>query len=217
MNQRTKKLATLAMLSALAYIAVFFTRIPIVSFLDYEAKDVIITIGGFLFGPLSAFIISLVVSLVEMFTISDTGFYGMIMNVIATCAFSCTAAFIYKKMRSLSGAVIGLLVGVVSMTVTMLLWNYIITPLYLGMPRQSVVEMLIPIILPFNLLKAGLNAALTMLLYRPVSIGLRKSRLLPESKNPQAGGGKITIGVMLASALVLATLILLVLIFMGKI
>ena len=60
MNERTKKLTTLAMLCALAYVAVAVFRIPVVLFLKYDPKDVIIAIGGFIYGPLPAFVISLV-------------------------------------------------------------------------------------------------------------------------------------------------------------
>lgn len=57
MDERTKKLTTLAMLCALAYIAVAVFRIPVVLFLKYDPKDVIIAIGGFIYGPLPAFVV----------------------------------------------------------------------------------------------------------------------------------------------------------------
>ncbi|MGN1344084.1 MAG: ECF transporter S component, partial [Traorella sp.] len=90
MNTKTKKLTMIAMLVAAAFVAVSLFRIPIVLFLKYEPKDVIITIGGFLFGPLTAFLVSLFVSIIEMFTISDTGIIGAIMNLLSSCAFACT-------------------------------------------------------------------------------------------------------------------------------
>ena len=74
----------------------------------------------------------------EMFTVSDTGPIGCIMNVLATCAFCCTAAFVYKKFQTRS-AVIGLALGTVCLTVVMLLWNYLITPIYMGMDREEIV------------------------------------------------------------------------------
>ena len=104
--------------------------------------------------------ISIVVALVEMLTVSDTGPIGFLMNVLATCAFSCTAAFVYKKMHTKKGAVIGLTLGVICLTAVMLLWNYLITP-FTGMDRGNVVvAMLITMILPFNVVKGGLNMAL---------------------------------------------------------
>lgn len=213
MNTNTKKIVTLAMLSAIAYVVMAVGRIPIiptVEFLKYDPKDIIITIGGFVFGPLSAFLMSVVVSFVEMVTVSESGIIGLIMNVISTCAFACTAAFIYKHKRTLSGAVIGLIAGGLAMTGIMLLWNYIITPIYMGVPRETVANMLMPIFLPFNLLKSGLNAALTMLLYKPLITVFRKSNLIPE---PEANGKKqiFNLGVLLVSLFVLGTCILIIL------
>ena len=206
MNQRTKQLTTVAMLCAMSYAVMVIGRIPIVLFLKYEPKDVLITIGGFLFGPLCSFVISLVVSLVEMVTVSDTGIIGCVMNLIYSCAFACSAAVIYKKKHTLSGAVWGLLVGCLAMTAVMLLWNYLITPLYMGMPRQAVAELLLPAFLPFNLLKGGLNMAITLLLYKPVVKALRKTKLVEESAGTAAGNKKI--GIWLVAVLLLATCVL---------
>ena len=68
MNARTKKLTTVAMLCAIAYLVMVIGRIPVVLFLKYDPKDVIITMGGFMFGPIASLAISVIVSLVEMFT-----------------------------------------------------------------------------------------------------------------------------------------------------
>ena len=178
MNKNLKKIISLAMLSAIAFAVVTFGRIPIVLFLSYDPKDVIIAIGGFIFGPLSAFIISAVVSLVEMVTISNTGPIGCVMNIISSCTLVCTASYIYKKKRTLSGAVIGLVSGTLIMTLAMLLWNYLITPIYMGYPREAVAELLLPVFLPFNLVKGGLNTAITLLLYKPVVTALRRAKLI---------------------------------------
>jgi riboflavin transporter FmnP len=59
----------------------------------------------------------------------------------------------------------------------MILWNYLITPMYMGVPREAVVEMLVPVFLPFNLIKGGANAALTLLLYKPVIYALKRMKL----------------------------------------
>lgn len=219
MKQDTKKLVTLAMLSAVAYIAVVLIRIPAVSFLKYEPKDVILAITGFMYGPVAALCVTTVVSVVEMVTISTTGWIGMIMNILASAAFACVAALVYKKTRTLKGAVIGLIAGVLSMTAVMILWNYLITPLYMGVPREAVVSMLIPIFLPFNLVKGGLNAGLTMLLYKPIVESLRKAHLVPVSDQPvpQEKRKKMTPGVIAVSIFVIATFVLLFLVMQEKI
>ena len=213
MNSKTKKMVTLAVLAAISYILMFMFRIPVVMFLKYEPKDVVIAIAGFIYGPISAMAIAFIVGFFEMVTVSTTGLIGMLMNVMSSCAFACTAAYIYKKKQTMAGAVIGLLSGVALATIFMLLWNYLITPMYLGYPREAVAEMLIPVFLPFNLLKWGINAGLTMLLYKPVVSALRRSKLIPESVSSTTG--KMNVGVIAMSLLVVATCVMFFLVFAG--
>ena len=208
---KTKKLTTIGMLCALAYIAAAVGRIPLVLFLKYDPKDVIIVIGGFIFGPITSFAVTLIVSVVQMFTISGTGFLGCIMNIISSCSFACTAAFIYKRKRKLSGAMLGLFCGWGCQVVVMMLWNYLIAPIYMGYPREAIVELLIPAFLPFNLIKGGLNSAITMLLYKPVVTALRGLNLI-ESKQ-DSDKMRINIGVLLVALLMIITCVLLILSF----
>lgn len=208
-----KQLVLLAMLAAVSYLVVSLIRIPVVLFLSYEPKDVIITIGGFLIGPMASFIISLVVSLLEMVTISQTGPIGGLMNLLSTCSFACTAALIYKKRRTISGAVIGLVSGSAVMAIVMLLWNWLITPLYMGVSREAVEALLFSAFLPFNLLKAGFNSAFVLVLYKPLVTALRKTGLI----TPKSGsGGSAKIGIYLFAGGLLVSCILLLLVFQGK-
>ena len=212
MKQNTKKLVLLAMLAAMAYLMVALIRIPVVMFLKYEPKDVIITIGGFLLGPMAAFVTSLVVSLIEMVTISDTGIIGAVMNLLSTCAFACTATYVYKRKHTLGGAIAGLIIGSIAMIAVMLLWNYLITPMYMGVARQAVAGMLVPVFLPFNALKAGFNSALILGLYKPLVSALRKTGLV--DTKPVKGSG-VRMGIYLLSAGLLATCVLLLLVLRG--
>ena len=209
-----KKIVLLAMLAAISYLIMSLVRIPVVLFLKYEPKDVVITIGGFLFGPMASFVVSLVVSLLEMVTVSDTGPIGCVMNRLSTCSFACTAAFIYKRKHTLKGAISGLAAGSVLMIITMLLWNWLITPWYMGVDRTTVESMLLPAFLPFNLLKAGLNSALTLSLYKLLVTALRKIRLVDD---PSSGNSSSKHGVYLLAAILLITCILLLLALQGKI
>jgi riboflavin transporter FmnP len=193
---------------------VALVRIPVVLFLSYEPKDVIITIGSFLLGPVAAFVMSLIVSLVEMVTISQTGPIGCLMNLISTCCFACTAGLIYKRKHSLNGAVMGLLVGSATMIIAMLLWNWLITPLYMGTPRAAVEAMLLPVFLPFNALKAGLNTALILGLYKPLTSALRKTKLLPTTQSTASGTKP---GTYIFAAFLLITCILFLLVLQNKI
>ena len=216
-HEKMKKLTVLAMLSAIAYVAVALLRFPVVLFLSYEPKDVVIAIGGFLYGPLAALGISLVVSFIEMLTISSTGWIGFVMNFLSSAAFAGTAALLYCKKRTQGSAIAGLFGGALLMTVLMLLWNYLITPLYMHTARADVAAMLVPVFLPFNLLKGCLNATITVLLYKPVVQGLRHTHLLPPSKTPGRMPVKRRLAVWLGALAVLAVCIVLILILHGTI
>ena len=208
MNCKTQKLTTVAMLCAIAYAVMVVGRIPVVLFLKYDPKDVIITLGGLIWGPLTSFSVSVTVSVIEMLSVSETGILGCIMNIVSTCSFACTASFIYKKKHTLMGAAMGLSAGSTAMVAVMLLWNYLITPLYMGYPREAVVKLLLPAFLPFNLLKAGLNASFTFLLYKPVISALRKSGYVADTNH---GNRSRPTGLVLLAAAIIITCILFIL------
>lgn len=227
MNNRhwnTKRLTTMAMLTAIAFVIALichFIMPPLVENppLKLDLKDTIIVIAGYMMGPLTAALISVVVSLIEMLTISSTGIIGFLMNALQSCAFACTAAFIYKKLHTKNGALISLLCGTVTMTIAMILWNWFVTPLYLGAPREMVEALLLPVFLPFNLIKGGLNTALVLFLYKPIVNTLRKSHLLPESA-PASGvqtrrGTRLSLGIYLTAAVLFITCVLMALILAG--
>lgn len=219
-----KTITVTAMLCAIAFAAKLISNVvPIVvaGFLEFDLKDVVIAIGGFMCGPLSAAAIAVIVSLIEMVTISGTGLIGFVMNALASCAFACVAAVIYKKKHSMKGAVLALVSGTLAMTAVMLLWNYLITPLYMGVERAEVAAMLVSVFLPFNLVKGGINAALTMLLYKPVVTALRRADLVqtrvPDNVQESGKTYGINWGVMLVSIVLLATFVLLALVLAGVI
>lgn len=215
MNDKTwrlRRLTVMAILTALSFVAVALVRIPVVLFLSYEPKDVLLTIGAFLFGPIAGACMAVAVALVELVIISTTGAIGMVMNILSSCLFVCTAAAIYHRRRTLSGAIIGLIVGAVTMTCGMVLWNYLITPLYMAVPRETVADMLLTVFVPFNLLKGAINASLTMLLYKSVSGALRRTRLLPPKEAiPQKGRFPIWI----VSLFAVVSLVLVMLVWKG--
>ena len=209
-----RTLACTAMFTALSYVAVLLARaIPNVQgFLSYEPKDAVIVIAGFIFGPMTCVVISLLCSLLEMVTVSSTGLYGFLMNVVSTCAFALPAAWIYTRDHTQKGAILGLLTGVLAMAACMVAWNYVITPFYMGVERSVVAGMLASVFLPFNLVKGGLNAALVMLLYKPVVGTLRKLGLVA----PSSGGkGRFSPVFTLFALLVLATFVLLLLVMIN--
>ena len=213
-SYKLRKLTVMGMIIALSFAAVLFVRIPVVLFLSYEPKDVLLTVGAFLFGPVAGSIMATVVALLELVTISSTGIIGLVMNILSSCLFVCTAAAIYHRNKTLKNAVIGLICGALVATGGMLLWNYLITPLYMeNTTREQVAALLVPMFLPFNLLKTALNATLTLLLYKHISSALQSARLLP--KTDTAVTVKKRLPVTAVSLMILATLVLLLRVWKG--
>ena len=215
----TKTITSVAMLTGIAYVVMLCSKLlPSVNgFLDFDFKDVVICIGGFTYGPTVAAFISVLVAFIELITISGTGPIGFIMNALATCSFCCTASLIYKKRHTKGGAILGLSIGVVCLVIVMLLWNYLITPIYMGYPRDMIAKMLPTVFFPFNLAKGGMNMAATLLLYKPIVTALRKAGLAPPSTGSQTNGKRFSAGFILFALALLATFVTLALVLYGVI
>ncbi len=199
------KLGVLAMFTALSYVAVCVFHIK-VSFLTFDIKDALIAVAGMLYGPLSAVAISIVVSLIEMFTISETYFYGFIMNVLSSVAFTAVASMVYKYKRNLFGAVLGLVSGVLSVTAAMMLFNLLVTPFYMGATIGEVAKLIPVLLLPFNFIKAVLNASLVMIIYKPIVTALRRAGAIKKASASTEGYkfDKRSVLVIVVSALIMA-------------
>ena len=187
---KIKKLCMVALFCALAYVTMFVFRIK-VSFLTFDAKDAIITLAGLLFGPISSLVISFTVALIEMISVSDTQFWGFLMNFLSSAAFSCTAALIYKFKRSIKGAIIGLVASVFVTTAVMMLLNLIITPIYMDTTSSVVASMIPTLLFPFNLTKSVLNMAIVLILYKPVSRAMKAAKVLPSAEQGIATGAVV--------------------------
>lgn len=168
-----KQVCVMGMLAALSIVLMYFVRFPIfpaAPFLEYDMADIPILIGTFLFGPISGVILTVVVSVIQGFTVSaGSGWIGIVMHIVATGSFAFVAGLIYKKFRTMKGAIVGLLLGSITMVLTMIPLNLIFTVNFMGVPRETVVGMLAPIIIPFNLIKAGINSIVTFVVYKAFS------------------------------------------------
>lgn len=213
MNSRTKKITTIGMMCAMAMVMnllLHFPIIPAVSFLNYDPKDIVIVIASFIYGPFSAFVMSAICAVLDVMFRGGT-ILDVLMNMIATCMFSCVAGAIYKKEHTKKGALIGLGTGVILTTISMLLWNYIITPIYFGISREAVAAMLIPGILPFNLIKYGINAGASLFLYKPVIGALRSSHLVMTEEKPHEKSNEMVV----LGAFIVISLVMLILGYQG--
>jgi len=167
-----KRMVMMAMLVAVSIVLVYMFRFPIfpsAPFLEYDMADIPILIGTFLFGPMNGLILTVVVSIIQGLTVSaGSGLIGILMHIIATGTFVIVAGTIFRMKYNRFSAILGFACGSLAMTLMMIPLNLIFTVYFLGVSRDLVISMLIPIIIPFNLIKAGANSVITFSVYKAV-------------------------------------------------
>ena len=173
----TLKVAKMGMMVAISVALVYFIHFPIfpaVAFLEYDPADIAILIGTFAFGPVVGLLLTIVTAVIQGLTVSAaSGLYGILMHIIATGTLVLVSGTIYQRQKTKKTAVVGLVFGALAMGIVMMGANLIITPLFMGVPR-SVVWDLMPFIVGFNIIKAGMNGAVTFFVYKRIAAFLRK-------------------------------------------
>ena len=171
-SQKVKKLTIIALFCAMSFIVSIILPIKVM-FLTLDFKDTISTICGMFFGPCAGLFCAVVVPFIE-FLYSDTGVYGLIMNLLSSVTFVAVSTLIYKHKKTIWGAIIGLVTAVCATVAVMLVANLFVTPYYMGVTQEAVIELIPKVIFPFNLVKSILNASITMLIYKPISKILKR-------------------------------------------
>lgn len=169
----TKRIAVTALFCAVAAICTLFIEFPIlpgVTFLKYDPSAIAALVAGFAFGPATGAIVSVLPYLVHLAT--ESGIYGTFMAIVATLTLVLPASLVYQRNTTMRGAITGLVVGGVICLVCCILANIVVTPIYMGAPREAVIAMIVPTLLPFNVLKIVLNCVITILVYKPISKAL---------------------------------------------
>ncbi len=185
-SDKIRRLAAVGMFCALAYVCTVLFHFKVM-FLSFDFKDAVMTIGAMYFGPVAGFLMALVVSFLELVTISTTELYGFIMNLLSSTVFVCVGTTIYKFRRDMMGAVGGMAASVVAMTAVMMGANMLITPYYMNCTTDEVITLIPTLLFPFNLTKAVVNAAIVFVLYKPVSNGLRAAGFLAGKRTKTSG------------------------------
>jgi riboflavin transporter FmnP len=172
-----KKMANIAVLSALGIVFMLLLRFPLIpsaAYLEYDPADIPILIGGFMYGPIEGIIITIIVAFIQAVSVSaGSGWVGFIMHVIASGTLVLVASLIYKKIHTYKGAIISLIAGSISMILVMIPANLYFSPKF-GIPYEAVKASLLVAVVPFNILKSVINSVLTMLLYKPLKRALNK-------------------------------------------
>ena len=172
-RQSVDRLVKLGMLTAVSILLVYLIHFPIfpsAAYLEYDMADVPILIGTFLYGPGWGLALAAAVSLLQWLLVSPGGMWvGAVMHFCATGSCVLLAGLLYRRNRTLKGAVIGMVVGGLAQILMMIPLNLIFTVHFNGAPREAVLAMLPTIIIPFNAIKVAVNGLITFLLYKRVA------------------------------------------------
>ncbi len=167
--------AIFAAISVILVMLIHFPLIPAAPFLEYDPGDAVIMAGTFLFGPLSGLLLTFVTCLIQGLTVSaQSGVYGILMHFISTSVFVVIAGGLYRFRPKMSASVFALAAGTFAAILVMIPLNLLITPLFMGTPREAVYAMLWTVIVPFNAIKFSLNAVIAFALWVPIRMIYRK-------------------------------------------
>jgi riboflavin transporter FmnP len=158
----TQKLVTIALLVALGTI-LSFLEIPIMAFLKYDPASVMALLCGFVVGPLWGCVAGALIAVLHAFVTGN--WWGAVVNIVVTASFVLPAALAFKFSSKLPVQIIGLVVSCLLMIVVAIVMNVVIYPI-LGTPVNAVVAMIVPLLLPFNIVKGVLNAVLAFALLK---------------------------------------------------
>lgn len=170
------RIAKLALLTALAYVVTFleFPIFPAAPFLQLDFSNVFVLLGGFLYGPLAAVIISLLKECLSLLD-SGTNFVGEIANFLINFAFYIVPTVVYRYKKGLKWVIPMLVIGTILQVAASLPVNrYINFPLFIGDGAASSFAALWWYIILFNLIKGAAVSLVTILLYKRVSWLFRK-------------------------------------------
>ena len=212
-KNNVKKITVTALFCALAFLMTFIFRFK-VGFLTFDMKDAILSVISLLYGPIYGIASAGVVAVLELLSVSDTGLYGLIMNFLSSATFALACGSVYKYKRSFSGAIIAVSVSVVSVTAVMMVANIFITPYYMGVGTADVLALIPTMLLPFNLCKAIINATSLLIIYKPITNALKKTKLVPSSQTSYKFSKKSAL-LVVVSLLILILAVLFIIFKMG--
>lgn len=178
-REKLKKIVATGVFAAFAYICCVLFHFR-VSFLSFELKDAVMAVGAMSLGPIAGGAMVVIVCLVELVTISSTGVYGLVMNLLSSLTYVCVGSAIYHRHRTMRGAITGTVVASVATVLVMIGANCVITPAYMHVETAEVIALIPTLLLPFNVTKTLFNSAVVFLLYKPVTNALVSAGFLPK-------------------------------------
>lgn len=139
--------------------------IPAAPFLKYDPSTIMALVAGLAFGPATGAVVAVLPWCVHLFIEPVGAFIALLTALCVTLA----TAWLYALRRTKVQGVFALIVGAIVQVALALLLNLWLTPLYTGISFEAVCALIVPFLLPFNVVKAALNASVTFIVYKPLS------------------------------------------------
>lgn len=178
-NTKLNKFIKVSLLAAIAVVLMYidFPILPMFPWLKIDLSDVPALMGAFAFGPLTGIVIELVKNfLIVLVKGSSTGFVGEFANFLVGISLILPASIIYSRNKTKKSAIIGMIVGTISIEIIGILANvFILLPLYgMNMVGKELFNYVALGLLPFNGVKSLLVCVVTYLLYKRLSVAIFK-------------------------------------------
>lgn len=186
-----RKITVAAMFAAISTVLMYIEfPLPFLPpFLKVDLSGVAVLIAAFMLGPVQAVIITLVKDLIHLLS-TQTGGVGELADFILLSSFAVTAAHVYRRHKDKKHAIIGCTVATVVLCVLSVFANmFLLIPFYSKiMPIEAIVgacQAINPAIdslngyylfgvVPFNLIKGIILSTVTVLLYKRLSVIIKK-------------------------------------------
>ncbi|MFC7365655.1 MULTISPECIES: ECF transporter S component [Bhargavaea] len=186
-NLRLRSMIAIAMLSSISFVLMLFNfpLPPFPAFLQVDFSEVPAIIAAITMGPVAGILVELLKNVLDwLFSGSPTGVpVGHMANFATGVLFILPVWWVYHRLSNAKGMTTGLILGTISMAVGMSLLNYVLfLPLYVKfmnfpvMSGEELYQMIVLGILPFNLLKGIILAAIILLLFRSMHRWIEKQR-----------------------------------------
>ena len=103
-------------------VLLMFIKVPLPfapTFMEMDIAELPALIGGFAMGPLAGFLIVCIKLLLNIIIMEQKLFMWRASNLIVSSAFVLTTAFIYKHNKSKKSALLGLVIGSITMSLVL--------------------------------------------------------------------------------------------------
>lgn len=190
----TKNIAGMAVFSALSFV-LYFLEIPIfagtpASFLELDLSNVLVMLGGFMYGPIPAILITLVKESIHI-TIGSTGGVGELANIIITISYVLLPSILYRYKKGFKVVIISLIIACfIQSGISLFVNKFINFPFFMGSApfvptdkSNQMFSMLWAYVLAFNAIKSVVISVVTILLYKKVSYIFKKINLQSSAKD----------------------------------